>query len=153
MEDQTFLIRPVEQREQRNARKQQIAAAFGVIMLGCVAAAMIISPATTSSDLRGPEDSILNILSPQERAALAVAAARETSLVLGPGQEQTDGQAIQAAWATFKDSKDEAVIKELEAWDPKKEEEKVEEAITDMKTLGLETAAEAKILKKFLKPE
>ena len=27
------------------------------------------------------------------------------------------------------------------------------QAITDMKTLGLETAAEAKILKEFLKPE
>lgn len=33
-------------------------------MLGCVAAAMIISPGTSSSDLRGPEDSILNILTP-----------------------------------------------------------------------------------------
>jgi len=122
-------------------------------MLGCVAAAMIISPGTSSSDLRGPEDSILNILTPTERAALAVAAARETSLVMGPGQEQTDGQAIQAAWGTFKDSEDPAVVKELETWDPKKEEAKVEEAITDMKTLGLETAAEAKILKEFLKPE
>lgn len=34
---------------------------------------------------------------------------------------------MQAAWATFKDSKDEEVIKALEAWDPKKEEEKVEQ--------------------------
>merc|ERR1719253_366812 len=122
MEDQKdFLIRPVEQRDQRNARKQQIAGALAVIMLGCVAAAMIISPGTSSSDLRGPEDSILNILTPTERAALAVAAARETSLVMGPGQEQTDGQAIQAAWGTFKDSEDPAVVKELETWDPKKE--------------------------------
>lgn len=41
----------------------------------------------------GPDPEALN--HSQERAALAVAAARETSLVMGPGQEQTDGQAIQ----------------------------------------------------------
>ena len=59
----------------------------------------------------------------------------------------------QAAWITFKDSKDEGVLKELTAWDPKAEEEKVQENIDDMKALGLETKNEGDILKKLALPD
>jgi len=45
------------------------------------------------------------------------------------------------------------VLEELTAFDPKAEEEKVEEAISDMDSLGLETKNEGDILKKLALPD
>ena len=45
------------------------------------------------------------------------------------------------------------MLKELTAWDPKAEEEKVQENIDDMKALGLETKNEGDILKKLALPD
>jgi len=59
----------------------------------------------------------------------------------------------QAAWVTFKDSKDDVVLEKLAAFDPKAEEEKVATAISDMDALGLETKNEGDILKKLALPE
>lgn len=167
---------------------QQLAAAFSVVALALCAVVFVVS---SGAQVDGAEDSIDNILTPyvsslgstvrdvwgwifvvadlgvneQERQSLAVAAARETNLVMGAGQEGTDASAIKAAWATFKDSKDEEVLKDLSAWDPKEEEANVSvlfrtlkrasswdikdeltsgfaqvaNAISDMKALGLET--------------
>ena len=48
------------------------------------------------------------------------------------------GGICQAAWITFKDTKDEKVLEELTSFDPAAEEVKVESAIADMDALGLE---------------
>ena len=48
------------------------------------------------------------------------------------------GEICQAAWITFKDTKDEKVLEELTSFDPAAEEVKVESAIADMKALGIE---------------
>lgn len=129
---------------------QQLAAAFSVVALALCAVVFVVS---SGAQVDGAEDSIDNILTPYERQSLAVAAARETNLVMGAGQEGTDASAIKAAWATFKDSKDEEVLKDLSAWDPKEEEANVANAISDMKALGLETKAEGLILKKLAQPD
>ena len=56
------------------------------------------------------------------------------------------------AWNTFKDSKDEEVLKLLNAYDPKALEANITKALDDLKVLGLETKAEKKINKALLKP-
>jgi hypothetical protein len=96
------------------------------------------------------EDSISNVFTGYKQFALRQ---YTTKLIMGPGQEADDMKAIQAAWITFKDSKDEKVLEELTAFDPKAEEEKVEEAISDMDSLGLETKNEGDILKKLALPD
>ena len=60
--------------------------------------------------------------------------------------------AIQVAWNTFKDSKDEEVLKLLNAYDPKVLEQNITQAEDDLKTMGLETKEEAKVNKKLRKP-
>jgi hypothetical protein len=47
-------------------------------------------------------------------------------------------RAPQAAWITFKDSKDETVLGELTKFDPDAEKTAVQTAIDDMDALGLE---------------
>lgn len=45
---------------------------------------------------------------------------------------------LQAAWLTFKDSKNETVLKELTEFDPDAQKAAVQTAIDDMDALGLE---------------
>jgi hypothetical protein len=49
-------------------------------------------------------------------------------------------RAPQAAWITFKDSKDETVLGELTKFDPDAEKTAVQTAIDDMDALGLEVS-------------
>merc|ERR1712100_1014487 len=142
---QAALVRPAE--TQRPAHKQQIFAAAAVIALGLCAVAFV----ATSGDASPAEDSISNIYAGY--AKQAALHRHTTKLAMGPGLEADDMKDIQTAWITFKDSKDDDVLKELTAWDPKAEEEKVQTAIDDMKDLGLETKNEGDILKKFSLPD
>merc|ERR1712091_393272 len=139
---QAALVRPAE--TQRPAHKQQIFAAPAVIALGLCAVAFV----ATSGDASPAEDSISNIYAGY--AKQAALHRHTTKLAMGPGLEADDMKDIQTAWITFKDSK---VLKELTAWDPKAEEEKVQTAIDDMKDLGLETKNEGDILKKLSLPD
>lgn len=114
-----------------------------VIALGLCAAIFVASNSEDS-------DSISNVLSPSMRVALAQAGvARTSKLVLGASQEDDDMKAIDTAWATFQDSENASVIKELAAWNITAEEENVASAVQDMKALGLETKAEDKMIKKW----
>ena len=118
-----------------------------MIALGLCAVAFV----ATSSD--GPqEDSISNIYSAYTKQA-SLKHAHTSKLIMGPGQEADDIKAIQAAWITFKDSKDEEVLGELTKFDPDEEELLVEKAVEDMDALGLETKNEGDILKEFAKPD
>lgn len=114
-----------------------------MIALGLCAAIFVASNSEDS-------DSISNVLSPSMRVALAQAGvARTSKLVLGASQEDDDMKAIDTAWATFQDSENASVIKELAAWNITAEEENVASAVQDMKALGLETKAEDKMIKKW----
>jgi len=139
-------VRPAVQSTQRTS-KQQIFAAAAVIALGLCAVAFVVS----SGDAAPQEDSISNVYAGY--AKQTALKSRTSKLMMGPGQESDDIKAIQAAWITFKDSKDEKVLEELTAFDPAAEEEKVEEAIADMSSLGLETKNEGDILKKLSLPD
>ena len=130
----------------QRTNKQQFFAAAAVIALGLCAVAFV---ATSSGAPQ--EDSISNVYAGYQRQSAL--RHHTTKLMMGPGQEADDMKAIQAAWITFKDSKDEKVLEELTAFDPKAEEEKVEEAISDMDALGLETKNEGDILKKLALPD
>eukprot|EP00291_Cryptomonas_curvata_P000170 CAMPEP_0172192936 /NCGR_PEP_ID=MMETSP1050-20130122/24644_1 /TAXON_ID=233186 /ORGANISM="Cryptomonas curvata, Strain CCAP979/52" /LENGTH=100 /DNA_ID=CAMNT_0012868373 /DNA_START=248 /DNA_END=550 /DNA_ORIENTATION=- len=94
----------------------------------------------------------MNILTPESRSALAMAAARESSLTMDEGQMSDDTDAVQVAWNTFKNSKDEDVLKLLNAYDPKEIELNITKAEDDLKVLGLEEKNEKKINKALLKP-
>jgi len=101
--------------------------------------------------LKPQEDSISNVYAGYAKQN---ALHRHTSkLIMGPGQEADDVKAIQAAWITFKDSKDDKVLAELTKFDPDAEEAAVETAIEDMDALGLETKNEGDILKKLALPD
>jgi hypothetical protein len=60
--------------------------------------------------------------------------------------------AVQVAWNTFKNSKDEDVLKLLNAYDPKEIQLNITKAEDDLKVLGLEEKNEKKINKALLKP-
>ncbi|EKX49822.1 hypothetical protein GUITHDRAFT_161947, partial [Guillardia theta CCMP2712] len=137
------LVRPVE----RNARSgKQIAAAVSVILLAVCTLAFVVT--NQSSD---NSEELLNVpLTNKQRGILK--SVRSQKLTLGPGMENADDRAIKVAFATFKDSKDDTVKKTL-TFDPKVEEEEVQEAMADMKTITGEVKNEAKILKDLTKPD
>ena len=60
--------------------------------------------------------------------------------------------AVQVAWNTFKNSKDEDVLKLLNAYDPKEIQLNISKAEGDLKVLVLEEKNEKKINKALLKP-
>mmetsp|Transcript_65371 Transcript_65371/g.156127 ORF Transcript_65371/g.156127 Transcript_65371/m.156127 type:complete len:145 (+) Transcript_65371:1-435(+) len=141
------IVAPQQYKKARDSRKQLAFAVSSVVALGLCAAIFVASNQEDG-------DAISNILNPAMRTALAqVALARTSKLVLGAGQEDADMKAIQTAWATFQDSENASVIKELAGWNITAEESNVAAAVADMKALGLETKAEDKMIKKFHKSD